>query len=248
MRKVFIIGAHRSGTSKIASYFSDVLGFAGYAEGHAWRFLASLQDGRAEITRTIPESAYEVNRIGMDTVLLAMTRTLDSLVLAHHGGRDYYDKTPGFRMIDTCPLIARHIPEAQFIHMHRNGIENVKSNLRLWPNRHFDDACRMWSAPIKSFHAVRGELGARMISFDMADFLIDPWNAHGRILAHLGLDPRWTEDEVRAYFATGSNSSTGEVPRGRIAPTLAAQSWTEAQKACFREICGPQMEALGYAM
>ncbi|MEL6234817.1 MAG: sulfotransferase [Pseudomonadota bacterium] len=246
MRKVFIIGAHRSGTSKLASYFSEVLGFSGHAEGHVYRLLSHLKNGKADIVKTIPENAYEVNRVGFERIFRRLTRALDALISEHHGHQDYYDKTPGYRMIDAAPLIHRHIPEARFIHLHRNGIDNVRSNMRLWPDRHFDDACRMWASSIRTYFNVRAQISDRLLELEMGELIGQPWAVHQRILAHLELEHPVSEEDIRAYFASGSSTSTTALDTAPRAPRLDEQGWSADEQETFIRICGEAMDALGY--
>ncbi|MEM9049028.1 MAG: sulfotransferase [Pseudomonadota bacterium] len=246
MRKVFIIGAHRSGTSKLASYFSEVLGFSGHAEGHVYRLLSHLKNGRTDIVRTIPENAYEVNRVGFDRIFRRLTRALDALIAEHHHHQDYFDKTPGYRMIDAAPVIHRHIPEARFIHLHRNGIDNVRSNLRLWPDRHFDDACKMWASSIRTFFNVQDQIADRLLALEMQDLIARPWEVHCRILAHLALEHPVAEADVAAYFASGSTTSTTALDTTAAQPRLDQQGWTAAEQETFLRICGEAMDRLGY--
>lgn len=187
-----------------------------------------------------------MNRIGFDRLFEAVVRAMDGLISAHHDHQDYYDKTPGYRMIDATPLLFRHLPEARFIHLHRNGIDNVGSNLRLWPDRHFDDACRMWNSSVRTYLNVRPIIAERLINFDMQDFVDNPWESHLRILAHLDLDHPATEAELRAYFASGSSTSTVELARVQAAPRLSAQKWSDEEKETFLRICGTSMSDLGY--
>lgn len=247
MRKVFIVGAHRSGTSKLASYFQDILRFRGHGEGHIYRLLSHLKNGKADIIKTIPENAYEVNRIGFDRIFEAVVQALDRLIAEHHGHQDYFDKTPGYRMLDAAPLLHRHLPEARFIHLKRNGIDNVHSNLRLWPDRHFDDACRMWASSVNAYLAVRDSIADRLLDLDMTDLLERPWETHLAILGFLGLEDGAGEEAIRAYFAAGSNTSTRDPKLAVRAPLLAEQSWSAEEQATFVRICGPAMDRLGYA-
>lgn len=247
MKKIFIIGAHRSGTSKLASYFSDVLKFSGYAEGHIYRLVSHLLVGKVDIISTIPPNAYEVNQIGIDFVIQSLVKTMDQIISAHHEYKDYYDKTPGFRMIDASPVISRAIPEARFIHMHRHGIENVNSNLRLWPDRYFKDACHMWASPIKSFLAAKQELGEKVIDFDMNDFIVDPYGMHNKLANHIDLKVKVPKLVVEDYFASGSSTSTRSFKPVVVEPKLDEQDWSEADKDTFRSVCGPAMEAMGYS-
>lgn len=246
MRKVFIIGAHRSGTSKLASYFSEILGFSGHAEGHVYRLLSHLKNGKADIVKTIPENAYEVNRVGFERIFRRLTRALDALIAEHHHHNDYFDKTPGYRMIDAAPIIFRHIPESRFIHLHRNGIDNVRSNLRLWPDRHFDDACRMWASSIRTYFNVRDQITDRLLALEMQELIEQPWEVHCRILEHLSLDHPVSRADIEAYFAAGSSTSTAALDMKARQPRLDEQGWSETEQQTFVRICGEAMDSLGY--
>ena len=246
MKKVFIIGAHRSGTTKLASYFSEVLGFAGAAEGHVFRLVANLIDGRAEIEKSIPKKAYEVNKIGFDRIIVSMVQTLDSLVSEHHKKCDFFDKTPGFRMISATQMIKRAIPESKFIYMQRNGIANINSNLRAWPTRRFSGACEMWAKPVAAYLQVKEALGNDLISFEMSDMVSDPWAFHNAIANHVGLHSIWSRSDIESYFQIPSRSSKTKSRPELEAPTLAEQLWSDEEKDIFEQICGNLMRTVGY--
>ncbi|WP_118134215.1 sulfotransferase [Oceanicella sp. SM1341] len=245
MRKVFILGAHRSGTSKLASYFSEVLGFRGWAEGHIYRLVPHLMQGNRAIQKTIPENAFEINRIGKRTIIDHLVRSLDALISEHHEHQDYYDKTPGFQMLDAAPVIHRVLPEARFIHVRRNGIDNVASNLRNWERRGFKDACGMWKSALDAWFRVQERIADRTCEIEMDDLKTGSWRIHQEICAHLGLENRWSREEIEAYFGQGSPTST--VPLApRAETTLEAMDWTPEQKALFIETCGENMRRCGY--
>lgn len=246
MKKVFIIGAHRSGTTKLASYFSDILGFAGDFESHVFRLVSSLMDGKGQIEKSIPKGAYDVNKIGFDKILGALVGTLEDLVINHHEGRDFFDKTPGSQMINATKLIAKYIPDAKFIYMQRNGIANVKSNLRLWPSRSFAHACTMWAYSIDSFTNVRDLLGDRLLFIEMNEMIHDPWKMHQDIISHLELPGRWSEEEIKQYFDSPSMSSTNAAAPKIEAPLLSEQDWSDEDKATFERLCGDAMRRMGY--
>ncbi len=246
MRKVFIIGAHRSGTSKLAAYFKEELEFAGYGESHVYRMLSYAQDGRRDIISDIPKDAFEVNRIGFGPIMRSMTRSLDRLVSQHHGDADRFDKTPGWRMIQAAPLVHRYVKESTFIHLQRNGISNVRSNMRLWPDRTFEDACQMWAACMNAYEKARPRLGKRLLELDMNDLIQRPWESHCRIMDHLEMESPLSQDQVEEYFGRGSTTSTAALDTTGVPPRLQDQPWTDAQKAQFIKICGPAMDRMGY--
>ncbi|QDL91273.1 sulfotransferase [Paroceanicella profunda] len=245
MRKVFILGAHRSGTSKLAAYFKEVLGFRGYAEGHIYRLVPHLMQGNRAIQKSIPENAFEINRIGKRTIIDHLVLSLDALISEHHHHEDYYDKTPGFQMLDAAPALHRCLPEARFIHVHRNGIENVASNLRNWERRGFKDACGMWQSALDAWFRVKDRIADRCYEIEMDALKTDSWRIHQEICAHLALENRWSRDEIEAYFGAGSSTSTVPLAPPR-APLLEDMDWSPAQKALFVETCGENMRRCGY--
>lgn len=251
MRKVFVLGAHRSGTSKLAAYFREVLEFKGYPEGHVYRFLHYMKQGRVEIAKTIPPRAYEINRIGFDFVLQQLTQTIDGLVTAHHGSMYHYvDKTPGYQMILAAQVLQEHLPESLFIHIHRNGIENVNSNMRTWSNRRFKGACEMWSMSIEAFFELEPMVRDRMLKLTQSDIALEPVATHKRIVEFLDLDVDIPDQRLIDYFSQGSKSSKQVFTKELVqrVPTLAEQDWTDAEKKVFEATCGPWMEKLGYPL
>jgi hypothetical protein len=243
--KIFILGAHRSGTSKLASYFKDILAFKGDNENHIYRLLYYFKQGINDIEKSIPENAYTINRIGSQKILKAMTEELDNLISDHFKKQNFFDKTPGFQMIEIAPTIYKYVPDAKFIYLQRNGIDNVKSNHRLWPTRFFKHACEMWSNCVNAHHSIKNELGESLIDIEMNELKDKPFIVHKRILNHCVIINDTDKVTINEYFAKGSNTSTQELVK-YIPPMLADQNWTDTEKQTFVELCGSEMKMLGY--
>ncbi|MBW8640473.1 sulfotransferase [Hoeflea sp. WL0058] len=244
---VFIIGAQRSGTTKVASYFREILGIPGHAESHIFRLMHHLEVGVSEIQRTIPRNAYSLNKVGADRLLRMSYHAYKSTYLDYLDWPQIaYDKTPGFEMVNACKQIAKFDETARFIHLTRSGIGNVESLLRKDEGRSFESACKTWSQVISAFDVVYPVIKDRTLSLTMEELAENPFNVHSQITSFLeGYGSDIDRSVVEDFFSTTSKSSKlNYVPRTE--PSLGDTGWTEDEQTKFKEICGREMISAGY--
>jgi len=243
---VIIIGAQRSGTTKLASYFREVLDISGHAEGHIFRLMHHLESGVEQIQKTIPTNAYSINKVGTEQLFRSAYFAFKSNYFEYlKWPMIVYDKTPGIDMIKACKLIARFDSDAKFIHITRSGIGNVESLLRKDKNRTFENACLTWSAVISAFEEIKPLIEHRTLQLTMEELATDPVNVHRSIINYLGVDLEIDSAEINDFFSTTSNSSKlDHVPRSE--PNIDDTGWTDEQKRVFTETCGREMTLTGY--
>jgi hypothetical protein len=102
-KNLFILGAQRSGTTKLAELVKQFFGYSGDLEGHSFRYLAhAIEDGQ-QIGRLIPPGAYDFHAVGHDAIEREMTLAIFRLVRARFDGENWLDKTPDPGMVTAAP-------------------------------------------------------------------------------------------------------------------------------------------------
>ena len=243
-RNVFILGAQRSGTTKLAELLRQVFGYSGGAEGHSFRYLARTIEDRQQIVRTIPPGAYDFHAAGYDAIEREMTLAIYRLVRSRFNGQNWVDKTPYADMVTAAPLLARHIPNNCFIFIHRNGLHAVASSQAKWPSLFFEDSCRRWADTVEAFLSVRDQLPS-LLTISMEQMVSDPTGFTRSVAGFLGENVP-PDEAILDFFKSPSGSSLatpGVDMRG-----LSQMGWTAEQAETFRQICGAGMEALGYVI
>lgn len=155
-KRVFLVGCPRSGTTLLQSmlaahprivsfpetHFMErvspkfaALGLASPRRRDRRRLIEFLTEvGHPELERLIPRYAVTLPR-----TISAFVDVLDALTLTQYGDV-WVEKTPNH--LHYIDLIERHIPDARFIHMVRNG-EDVVASLYEVSTRHPE----IWGAP-----------------------------------------------------------------------------------------------------
>jgi hypothetical protein len=143
-------------------------------------------------------------------------------------------------------------PEARFVYIHRNGIENVQSRTRFHGFRAdtFRKHAETWArATLESHYLTRWEAA---LTISHADFVSDRDATLGRVLDFLGLEPHPGPSEYAAGTLihpldqeTASDVNVTEL-LGQRRP--AHESWSDEQKQIFKEVCGKAMRLLEYPM
>lgn len=246
-----VLGAARSGTTVLARALKRHLGMDGWNEGHVLGSLSFVREAMEEYRTTVdPALLAPASRryFGCSTLPPAeLERAAVGAILATYeravGSRAWLDKTPTSWMIRAAPVLATAAPEARFLFIYRNGIGNLESRRRKFPDMAFESHCREWASCMLAWREVREELGERALEIDHAELSRGPAATAARLADFLEL-PAHLRDEVAAFLQGSFPEQTSLTPH-RLVPSLATVAWTEDEKACFERICGPMMEAYG---
>lgn len=245
---LFILGAHRSGTTQMLRLCKEALNYPGATEGHVWQSLKVLDDHYARIVAELPAERAPALRDFSVTLFTGreLVRRYAAALLDLHrtafGDTRFVDKSPGVESVAAAPLLREILPAAQFIFMKRRGIENVMSHLRRFPDVPFRTACLAWARPMQRWLEVRDRLAPRFLEIDQRDLGVNPAMVAGRLTLFLERDdPKPVTDYLATHFPEKTKA-------GGYAGYLALKNtgWNEADRDCFREICGPVMIAFGY--
>jgi hypothetical protein len=251
--QVFVVGAARSGTTRIKTALSDALNLTRSGEGHFYpvsRDLDAALDGYFNrLGYAGPRTMiHAIDREDLrKEVHAAIRRTFDAVA-----GPSFVEKTPGAGAIDALPMVVEQWPEAKIVFTRRRGIENVISALWKFPNWTFEGSCRNWNTAMVAWSALDPGIKAKSIEIDQADMAREPGETAARLGAFLGLSDAATAGIAEAFGERAhprANTRVSSMEELRIDPIpLAETPWSEEQRATFVAICADMMRAYGYRL
>lgn len=147
------------------------------------RFLSAI--GRQDLIGLVPERTFSIAR----TVDCFRT-VLDEI----SGGKPWVEKTP--QHVFCLDILTRYMPDAKFIHIVRDGRENVASLYvagkeyrdfkdRFGGPRGLDNAVRYWNRALRCTSRFRSKRGHMVIRYE--DLILDPERVMEEIAAFLGV-------------------------------------------------------------
>ena len=156
---VFILGSPRSGTSTLHFVLKTAFGFEGDTEGHVtnllYKLITTINDHFSDYNGFGPQGSNTLSNLGKDAIVNSVALILLSLA---NRGRLWCDKTPGADAVRAAPYIAALMPQARFIHIVRNGLDNVASRMNKFPGIPFNTHCVQWAEDASSWLTARKEL------------------------------------------------------------------------------------------
>lgn len=243
---VFVMGAERSGTSTLARFLREELGYAGDAEGHVFNLLQQLlAQTRSHFVRNgfrtaaalssvhVQKDATTAERISSKSLESALCSAVRGLVRSRHKGL-WFDKTPGPEFIRCAPTLRKMYPNARFIFLIRDPVSSVESNMRKFGSS-FEQACDRWKESAEAWLQTKGslpqdcfiELKTHELS-SQTDVCLD--RIADLLTGHpLSMPP---SEVRRKRFSTTERTCTGD-PARIMSP--AAAGWTPEQTRVFRE-------------
>lgn len=243
---VFVMGAERSGTSTLARFLREELGYAGDAEGHVFNLLQQLlaqtrrhfvsngfRPAAALLSVHGQNAATTAERISSTRLESALCSAVRGLVRSQHKGL-WFDKTPGPEFIRCAPALCKMYPHARFIFLIRDPVSAVESNRRKFGSS-FEQACDRWKESAEAWLQSKGGIPQdRYIELKTHELSSQTDRCLDRIADLLTGHPlSMSPSEVRGkHFSTSERTSTGDLSR-IMSP--ATTGWTPEQTRVFRE-------------
>ncbi|HET7718189.1 MAG TPA: sulfotransferase [Bauldia sp.] len=252
--QVFVVGAPRSGTTRIKTAIADAMGLPRSGEGHFYPIARDLDaaldgyfdrwSGRAgERTMLRAVSRDELRR----EIHAVVRRAFDAVA-----GTAFVEKTPGAEAIQALPMVVEQWPESKIVFVKRRGIENVISALWKFPHWSFEGACRNWTDAMSAWATLDRTIRQASIEVDQAEMAKHPETTAARLGGYLRLSQAQTAILAEAFTRRAHarvNRRVGSMAELQRDPIpLSSTSWTEEQRATFVEICGGMMSAFGYRL
>jgi Sulfotransferase family len=251
-RPVFVIGAPRSATTAVAWSLAKHPDF--WNLGECQLLLDLFGDGELErnyARAELPGGSFLVRHgVERSSFLAHVGRGLDELLSTCSGGLRWIDKTPGNALI--AETVAGLFPDAQFLHLLRDGRQVVHSMLHFGdlasrthvrelrePWMHdFRAACRTWREHVDAALEFEAAHPARCLTVLHADLARDPAVGFERILSFLGASHR---DGPAVHFGShllnSSFAEDGSLPHDRVRrrDLDPGAFWSAEEHAIFRE-------------
>jgi hypothetical protein len=238
---VFILGATRSGTSALAQAVTQNTRYVGPAEGHVldliWALTATVDRFYQE---RAPERSMERRTLIAEIPASFFTDGLKHLFVelarAKFPSGYWLDKTLRPEMIRAAPLLRDIWPDAKFIFLRRDPIDNIVSGRRKFPDRSFASLCHNWADSVRAWNVVRDQIAPNGIEVDQATLATSPGDMVRGLSDLIGLTQA-EADRVLQSLKVDRPERTSPVFAAR--DTAESAGWTSEQISTFTTICGP---------
>jgi hypothetical protein len=144
------------------------------------------------------------------------------------------DKTPGADAVRAAPYIAALMPQARFIHIVRNGLDNVASRMHKFPGIPFNTHCAQWAEDAGSWLTTRETLPpSSFLELRFDDLRSSPDTLIQKL-----------EDFLQI---PGNHAFNGELPWIEAgAPHNGSTFWSRTRYEIFNTICFDVMSEYGF--
>jgi hypothetical protein len=226
------LGSPRSGTSTLHFVLKAAFGFEGDTEGHVisllYKLIMTIREHFSDYGSLGPKGSSTLSNLGKDSIINSVASTLQS-----NQDRLWCDKTPGADAIRSAPYISAVMPQARFIHIVRNGLDNVASRINKFPGIPFNAHCAQWAEDAGSWLATRNKLPPSSFLELRFDELQSPPDTLIRKL----------EDFLHI---PGSHAFDGELPWIEAGAYKSSTFWSRSRHEIFNTICFDVMAEYGF--
>jgi Sulfotransferase family len=230
---VFILGSPRSGTSTLHFVLKTAFGFEGDTEGHVtnllYKLMMTIGEHFSDYGGFGPKGSSTLSNLGKDSIINSVASTLLS-----NRGSLWCDKTPGADAIRCAPYVSAMMPQARFIHIIRNGLDNVASRMNKFPGVPFNTHCAQWAEDAGSWLAARKVLSPSSFLELSFDDLRSP--------------PDMLIQKLEDFLQTpGERAFDGELPWIEAGASYNGSTfWSRARYEIFNTICFDVMSEYGF--
>ena len=213
-----------------------------YGEGHLGAAMEAI-DGRADGGWLLSQGVHR------DEFLEALSVGLNALITSRSEGRRWVDQSPTYTLI--APDLSQLFPEAQFLHIVRDGRGVVHSMISsgfsaAWASD-FEVACTTWSDFVRAGRSFEIAASERCLVVKYADLVGDPEGGFADILRFLNLPLQaGPATFVRTTRINSSYQPDGPAS-GYRGPSDPWRLWTDEQRQIFARVAGATLVAEGFA-
>jgi len=235
--RLFLMGSPRSGTSQLGSTLTQVLGLPWLGEGHGAPLFARAADALAGDVKGENGLVRHLARENFRRIAVQAAR---SAYFHMHGSASFLDKTPGVQMIAAAPFLAECFADSRFVFQRRNPVANIRSRIAKFGGG-FEEHCRDWAAAMNEWLRVRSLL-PHYVEIQQEEMLEAPERV-ARVLAEYVGVPQSSDEicaSLKSNYLERTGAGAGKTDRLQV-------GWTVEQVRAFEKICGPAMQAFGYA-
>jgi len=243
---VFIVGSPRSGTSILVTALRTV-GYGGFNEGNFLPLINILGKAVDRHLGLAGKSRPNVLAAHVDPELLKtkIDEIIGNLVNSMNVGSMWFDKSGNADMIEAIPRLRLLWPNSVYIFAKRRAIENVKSRVKKFPERDFEEHCASWAINMSTWRKIRADLPPDVyLEVDQYDLIRDAEGISRRIADFLGFEPAQSKNLMKAFkMKRPQQTSNGSAEQIHSLDSL---GWSDGQLATFKRICSSEMAAFGY--
>lgn len=184
MRRCFVVGSPRSGTTLVQALLASHPNVWSLPETHFFRRVEVyrrgprgllVEPGADALLREISSSVgvrhpFRPRWLTIGRCIRRFATILDTAAAAE-GARVWVEKTPGH--LNYIPLIARFLPDARYVHVTRQGADVVASVVQVtrehpgWDGaRSIDEAAERWRADIAATRQYDGTPGHSIVCYE----------------------------------------------------------------------------------
>jgi hypothetical protein len=192
--------------------------------------------------RFAPHSWLQAEAVDFETFASSVGAGLAALDLSRSGGRRWVEQTPSYSTVATA--LASMFPQAQFLHIIRDGRQVADSMRRMW-GWSVTRAAREWREHVECVVRLERSQPGRVHRLHYEGLVSAPAEALERVFDFLGLS---TSDAAARFVRQPPiNVSPGTEREGHADKLMPRwQAWSTEEQSAWLDEAGALLAELGY--
>lgn len=192
--------------------------------------------------RFVPHSWLHQQNVSRDEFAACAGAGLNALYLSRSGGRRWVEQTPSYSTV-ACELAAM-FPDAQFLHIVRDGRQVADSMARMW-GWSIDKSARQWCDHVTAVLALEQQQSARVLRFHYESLVTEPGQQLQAIFSFLALASQQASiDFIQAKPINTAPGTDQQASTEKLKPRW--QQWSAEDQRGFYDSAGELLSELGY--
>jgi len=240
---VFILGSPRSGTSMLHWALLQHADLWGSEESEFLLPIArAITPAFTRGMQFTPHSWLHQQNVTRDEFSACVGAGLSALYLSRSGGRRWVEQTPSYSTV--AGELAAMFPDAQFLHIVRDGRQVADSMARMW-DWSIDKSARQWRDHVTAVLELEQQQPARVLRFHYENLVADPEQQLQAIFGFLALDlPQESIDFIQAKPINTAPGTDQQASTDKLKPRW--QQWSAEDQQSFYDNAGELLSELGY--